>query len=228
MALTDEQAKTIKEQILKQAESFPEERREEIKSYIESLNNEELEEFLAKNNLVRQQGSEAGQTKADGKQQCVMCLLAQKKIESFVIYEDKDFLAPLEINPFTQGHTILIPKKHIASAKSLPSKAFTLANRIGKHLTKKLNGESFEITSSEEIGHALINILPKFKNKKMDYQRKPTDKKQLQELYGVIGIIRKKEKSIKLERESETPKEKKQSKENPQTKSNKESFVRIP
>lgn len=192
MPFTEEQSKSIKQQILKQIESFPEDKREQIKSYVHSLNNEQLEEFLIKNNLIK---SSENPEKTDG---CIFCSIANKKIESLNVYEDKDYLAALEINPYSIGHAILIPKKHIKESKGLPSKAFTIANKIGRHLIKKLKAESFQITSSEDLKHAIVNIIPVYKDKPLDYQRKPMKKQELQDVAIKIGEIKKKEKKEKI------------------------------
>jgi histidine triad (HIT) family protein len=203
MTLSDEQAKTIKEQLFKQIESFPEDKRQEIKQYISGLNNEQLEEFLIKNKLMQPQGSAGEQEDSDSAskpsvgpagqkgEQCVYCMLANKQIESLAIYEDKDYLAVLEINPISLGHTVLIPKKHLTETKLLHSKAFTIANKIGKHLVKKLKAENFQITSSDELKHALINIILRYKGQPVTFERKPAKKPELQETAMKIGKLEK-------------------------------------
>lgn len=205
MPIDDSQAKNIKEQILKQLETqaqIPADKKEQLRKYISSLNNEQLEEFLIKNNMMgsetnpedssEEQGQDKKTTQKPGSGDCIMCLISSKKIESLAIYDDKDYLAVLEINPFTLGHTILIPKKHLKETKNLQSKAFTIANKIGRHLLKKLkkeNVENFQVNSSNETGHALINIIPTYKDQPLDYKRKPSDKKALQELAMKIGLL---------------------------------------
>jgi histidine triad (HIT) family protein len=203
MVLTDDQAKSIKEQILKQIETFPEDKRAQIKDYISPMNNQELEDFLIKNKMLGQEGegteeddTNSGKEKSSVK--CIMCAISNKQIESLTLYEDKDYLAVLDINPVSPGHTLLIPKKHIKDAKDLKSSAFTLANKIGKTIMTKLSAESFQVNSSEDLGHAIINILPKYKDKKPNYERKPADKSDLQAIAIKIGQIKKKEKIIKI------------------------------
>jgi len=203
MPINDEQAKTIKEQILKQVEQLPEDKREQIKQYILGLNNEQLEEFLKKNAEAQKasgnsqepgQEQESAEEGAEGQgltgKECIVCMLSSKKIESFIIYEDPDYLAALEINPYSKGHTILIPKKHLEETKSLKPRALILARKIGKFLIKKLGAESFQLTSSEDLKHAIVNIIPVYKNEKLTYQRKAADKKELAELKANIGELK--------------------------------------
>ncbi len=46
---------------------------------------------------------------------CLFCSIAEKKIPSTILFEDKDFLAFKDINPEAPVHILLIPKKHISS-----------------------------------------------------------------------------------------------------------------
>ena len=225
MPITDEQAKYIKEQIFKQIETFPAEKREQVKEYISKMNNEELEEFLIKNKMIKQEGNEgevAGESDEEATSEaqpsvkkgneCIMCLLSSKQVESLIIYEDKDYLAALEINPITKGHIILIPKQHLKSSKELKSKALTIANKIGKHITKKLEAENFQINTSDEIGHALINIITKYKGEVIDFKRKQAKKEELLQLFQKIGKIEKKVKIQKIKTEKSEQKDSKKEK----------------
>jgi len=200
MPITDEQAKQIKEQLRKHVEqNFEEDKREEVLDYINSLDNQKLEEFLIKNKMIKAgedlsaKPSAPANAEKPEKQDCVMCLLATKNIPSLSIYEDKDYIASLEINPYSRGHVILIPKKHISETKSLKPTAFSLADKIGKHLVKQLKAENFQISSSDELKHAIINIIPTYKGKELSFKRAKAEQKELQELAIAIGAIKKKE-----------------------------------
>ena len=46
------------------------------------------------------------------KNDCIFCAIAAGEIPSFKVYEDDLVLAYLDINPFTKGHTLVIPKAH--------------------------------------------------------------------------------------------------------------------
>jgi histidine triad (HIT) family protein len=222
MPITDEQAKSLKEQLLKQVDSFPEDKREGIKEYIISMDNEQLEEFLIKNKLLPSSESsevKSPETSSKGKpginKECVYCLLANKAMESFAIYEDKDYLAALEIKPLSEGHIVLIPKKHIKETKSLKAKALSLADKVGKHLVKQLGAENFQISTSDELKHAIVNIIPTYKGKELNYKRPQVERKNLQELAIKVGAIKKAEKKPRVKKEKIEPK-----KESSETKSN--------
>ena len=46
------------------------------------------------------------------KNDCIFCAIAAGEIPSFKLYEDDLVLAYLDINPFTRGHALVIPKAH--------------------------------------------------------------------------------------------------------------------
>jgi histidine triad (HIT) family protein len=46
------------------------------------------------------------------KNNCVFCAIAAGEIPCFKVYEDDLVLAYLDINPFAEGHTLVIPKDH--------------------------------------------------------------------------------------------------------------------
>ena len=43
---------------------------------------------------------------------CIFCKIVRKEIPAYVVYEDGDFLAFLDIHPQSPGHTLVIPKEH--------------------------------------------------------------------------------------------------------------------
>jgi len=236
MPFTDEQAASIKEQILRQVESFPEDKREGIKEYIKGLNNEQLEQFMIKNKLMKSHQAEGGEeSENEGESdnapkksgsECVYCMLANKQIDSFAIYEDKDYLGVLEIKPISPGHIVLIPKKHVAETKKLKAKALTIADKIGKHLAKKLDADDFQISSSDELKHAVVNIVPSYKGKELNYKRPQANQKELQELAIKIGKVEKKAKVIKIKTEKGGEKQVQEGKK--ESKAESKSLIRLP
>jgi histidine triad (HIT) family protein len=46
---------------------------------------------------------------------CIFCKIAEKKIPARIVYEDEHILAFEDLNPQAPVHTLLIPKKHIAT-----------------------------------------------------------------------------------------------------------------
>lgn len=63
---------------------------------------------------------------------CIFCKIINKEIPANIVYEDSNFLAFLDINPLSVGHTLVIPKKHYRWVWDVPTKANS-GPTIGKY-----------------------------------------------------------------------------------------------
>ncbi len=60
---------------------------------------------------------------------CVFCAVVAGEAPALKIHEDEDYLAILDIRPFTRGHTLVIPKRHTVDLTDTPAE--TLAGMVG-------------------------------------------------------------------------------------------------
>jgi len=174
--LSPEQFRQIKAQLLKQIEQLPENQREALREQISGMDAEHLEQFLRQNGMLKEGEEEIGEEtshEAPGKQECVFCLILQGKVPSYKIDENKTSLAILEINPLSKAHSIVLSKEH----DRLPSSAFTLANKIGKRIKSKFKPEEVKIENAKLLGHNLIQIIPIYKDQKLE--KKKAEEKEL-------------------------------------------------
>ena len=68
--------------------------------------------------------------------ECLFCKIIKKEIPSEIIYEDEDILAFLDINPTTNGDTLIIPKTHYQDVFQVPDDVLGKINNISKKLYK--------------------------------------------------------------------------------------------
>ncbi len=62
--------------------------------------------------------------------ECIFCRIASGEIPSKKVFEDKDILAFEDINPVAPVHVVVIPKKHIASARDIDGSNSKVVARI--------------------------------------------------------------------------------------------------
>ncbi len=104
---------------------------------------------------------------------CVFCSIVAKKVPAYVVYEDDEILAFLDIRPITPGHTLVIPKAHVASLNQLDpmlaGRQFQVAGRIAAALRKSgLKCEGINVwladgkAAFQEIPHIHIHVIPRF------------------------------------------------------------------
>ena len=210
--ISEEQEKNIKEQLLKQIDSWEasQEKKEQAKKYIHSLKSKQLEEFLIKNNMFKpNQNIEAKPQQiktelTEEEQKCPFCLISQEKIPAYKIDENKQSLAILEINPLSKGHVLIIPKEH-EKIEKLPSQAFSLSKKIASKIKRKLKPKETSIQTAEIFGHAAINIIPMYEDERLE--KKKASEPELKELQEKLKSKPKlkREKPIK-EKNTETKK----------------------
>ena len=105
---------------------------------------------------------------------CIICKIINKQIPSNIVYEDDNFLAFLDIAKATNGHTILIPKKHcknvIECDDDTLSNMIVVAKKIASNLMDKLGADGCNIlTNCNEVAgqtcfHFHIHIIPRYNN----------------------------------------------------------------
>ena len=103
---------------------------------------------------------------------CIFCKIINKEIPSNIVYEDDKFLAFLDIAKATNGHTILIPKKHSKNILECDdetlSEMIVVAKKIALNLTSKLGADGCNIlTNCNEVAgqtcfHFHIHIIPRY------------------------------------------------------------------
>ena len=52
---------------------------------------------------------------------CLFCKIARKEVPAKILYEDDDILVMLDAFPDTDGHTLIIPKKHYDDIYEVPN-----------------------------------------------------------------------------------------------------------
>ncbi len=109
---------------------------------------------------------------------CLFCKIIKGEIPCFKIYEDEKVIAFLDIHPKSNGHTLVIPKKHITDFTQLDSETLLHIHMVAKNivtlLEERLNASGFCINTNyldtQEIKHFHLHIVPSSKEKVKDVQ----------------------------------------------------------
>ena len=94
---------------------------------------------------------------------CIFCKIVKKEVPCYKIYEDKEFLAFLDIFPKTAGHTLVVPKKHVQWVWDYPElgEYFEVVGEIAKQLRKVSEDKIVRsVIWGWEVAHAHIHLLP--------------------------------------------------------------------
>lgn len=101
---------------------------------------------------------------------CVFCQIIKGELPCYKVYEDKKFLAFLDINPRVLGHTLVIPKNHYRWVYDVPDfkEYWGIVLRITLAMKKILSPYFITyVTHGLEVPHAHIHIMPRKKEETM-------------------------------------------------------------
>ena len=113
------------------------------------------------------------------KDDCLLCKIANKEIEAKILYEDEYLMVILDAYPDTDGHTLVIPKKHYEDIYSIDPemflKIFTTGKEKAQTLMNKLAKSSLTFLinygDAQAIKHFHLHLLPDFMHKEHKYSK---------------------------------------------------------
>jgi len=102
---------------------------------------------------------------------CIFCRIIRGEIPSYKVYEDENTLAFLDINPASPGHTLIIPKIHVAQVEDMTpvdvESLFKTLHKIVGSIQEAFNAPASTIginngrESGQEVPHVHIHIIPR-------------------------------------------------------------------
>ena len=112
----------------------------------------------------------------------IFCKITKGEIPSKKIYEDDKVIVVMDVNPRSNGHVLVIPKKHYRDLLDIDEKVLNHIMKIAKEIANKLierlncDGITLEQNNgiSQEVKHFHLHIIPKY-NKK--------EKQEIDEIY---------------------------------------------
>lgn len=104
---------------------------------------------------------------------CIFCKIINNEIPSYKLYEDEIVLCFLDVNPSSNGHTLIIPKKHYKDLDDIDldtlNHIFKTAKKMKKLLEEKLNIDGITLIQNngivQEVKHYHLHLVPKYSNK---------------------------------------------------------------
>jgi histidine triad (HIT) family protein len=103
---------------------------------------------------------------------CTFCRILNNELASSRVYEDEIIVAFLDIRPIAQGHTLVVPRRHVESYTDLTSEEVAQLAQVGKlvatHLKSTVEGcEGISlsladgVSAGQEVPHAHLHVIPR-------------------------------------------------------------------
>ncbi|MAS80554.1 MAG: diadenosine tetraphosphate hydrolase [Euryarchaeota archaeon] len=104
----------------------------------------------------------------------IFTMIIEGSIPSHKIYEDGEVIAFLDINPFSYGHTLVVPKEPARTLDKLSEESAEALGRvlpkISKAILEATGAEEFNVLQNngpnayQSVFHVHFHIIPKFED----------------------------------------------------------------
>jgi len=105
---------------------------------------------------------------------CIFCDIVAGKADAYRIYEDDLSMGILDINPFTQGHCLVLSKRHVPWWHDLTEEETTSLFSVSRVIAQKLNNALNPdfvcmYARGRRIPHTHIFLVPTFGGDLLDW-----------------------------------------------------------
>ena len=132
------------------------------------------------------------------KNDCLFCAIVAGEIPSFKVYEDDFVLAYLDINPFTKGHVLVIPKMHstglLDTDDDVLAAVVMRVKKVAAHMKASLSCDGFNIlqnngeAAGQTVKHVHFHIVPRNGTGGLGFENHAGDMQALDELAGRLRM----------------------------------------
>ncbi|HEV2429047.1 MAG TPA: HIT family protein [Thermoplasmata archaeon] len=105
-----------------------------------------------------------------GEPSCIFCAIVHGRAPAHRFYEDEETIAFLDLFPFTRGHVLVVPKRHVDRLTDLPEAAYSQflgaivrvcrrVERLSRHYNVALNQGSL---AGQIVFHLHVHVIPRY------------------------------------------------------------------
>ncbi len=137
------------------------------------------------------------------KTHCIFCEIAAGRAEAYTVYEDETTMVILDIHPYTRGHCLVIPKRHVTwwheMTEEETAHVFTVARNISNRMMKALSPDFVYLYArGRRIPHTHIFLIPTYKDDVLDrffhalekFQESPRELALLKDKDQMLGAMK--------------------------------------
>jgi histidine triad (HIT) family protein len=105
---------------------------------------------------------------------CIFCAIAAGEGPAEIVDSDEHTVAFMDINPATQGHALVIPRRHSADLLEIPAedleRTMVAAQRLVERLRATLRPDGFNVINAcgaaawQTVFHFHLHVVPRFED----------------------------------------------------------------
>jgi histidine triad (HIT) family protein len=130
---------------------------------------------------------------------CIFCKIVAGEVPAHKVHEDEHTIAFMDLNPWTRGHALVIPREHTRNIWTAPAEtvertgvaaqrlAIAMRDRLGCDGVNTLN--SCEPAAWQTVFHYHVHVIPRYEDDPLRLPGQPQEVSQ-DELAEVAGELR--------------------------------------
>ena len=126
---------------------------------------------------------------------CIFCKIIKGEIPSKTVYEDETTIVFMSIDPATDGHLLVVPKKHIVTIMDMDMDTLShmvtlIKEKLYPLLKEKLGCEGLTIGQNNDLGqevkHFHIHLIPRYQGDNADVKYDHTKLSPIEEVFAKL------------------------------------------
>jgi histidine triad (HIT) family protein len=98
---------------------------------------------------------------------CIFCKIVKKEVPADLVYEDENFFAFLDIQPVSDGHMLVVPKKHVEWMQDADNETiagiFKLSKKLILAIKNGLKCDYVQVSvGGTDVPHFHIHLIPRY------------------------------------------------------------------
>ena len=115
--------------------------------------------------------------------ECIFCKIVAGELPSERVDEDEHTVAFMDLNPWTRGHALVIPRNHHADLLAVPDEDLhntaVAAKRLAGRMTERLGAAGVNLLNAcgeaacQTVFHFHIHVIPRYENDPLQLPVRP-------------------------------------------------------
>ena len=121
---------------------------------------------------------------------CIFCKIAAGEMPAEIVQEDEHTLAFMDINPWTSGHALVIPRAHSRNLYEVAdedlSRTMAAAKRLASRMRDRLDADGVNLLNACEpaawqtVFHFHVHVIPRYEDDPLQVPTRPREAEQEQ------------------------------------------------
>ncbi len=114
---------------------------------------------------------------------CIFCKILDGELPAVIVQEDDHTVAFMDINPWTRGHAVVIPREHSRNLYDVPqedlARTASAAKRLAERVRDRLGADGVNLLNSCEpaawqtIFHFHVHVIPRYEDDPLELPTRP-------------------------------------------------------